>query len=481
VNFRSVIARVSAFVEDLLPENLLQLLFALGTFLLFLGSWRPWLPPHHTLAYPEWQADKSDLWFDSSSRITMLGYALSLFSVSLAALASIALWSLRVKEPIRKFRRWVIAPAGLGVAIFAGIVLFAKDPRISILEPQIQVAQNLLRRFPGRMESLGTGYYLTLAGLATICGALWGFSAGHIPLPIRFRNQLASAADRDRASQTGKNVLALVIATCLLAAIPSWIFFFVWMFKTLPWTWGTGKFPGFVWVESTIYAAIAAGCAVALLARSGSRKLKQLFIPPKIRDAGLAVLVVLPALILPRILQGILQQIDWGSSESPLGFPYSWGELLVPEPFFLLLLVFITALLQETVLRGFLQAQLTPVVGLKRSIFLAGLLWGILPLSYGIHPHLAAEVRLLGLATLVNWGILISYSVVLGWAFARSQSVLPAAMMHGAVLLFHKGSGETIYLNDPIVYWCELGAIISTGWYLFKRYPPVAARHGDLS
>jgi hypothetical protein len=107
-------------------------------------------------------------------------------------------------------------------------------------------------------------------------------------------------------------------------------------------------------------------------------------------------------------------------------------------------------------------------------------LWGILSLSYGIHPHLAAEVRLLGLATLVNWGILISYSVVLGWAFARSQSVIAPAIMHGVILLFHKGSGEAVYLNDPFVYWFELAAIIFTGWYLFKTYPPVTAGHGDL-
>jgi len=76
-----------------------------------------------------------------------------------------------------------------------------------------------------------------------------------------------------------------------------------------------------------------------------------------------------------------------------------------------------------------------------------------------------------GIQTLITWAILIVYSVPIGWAFARTRSVIPAALMHGTILFFHKGSNEAIYLNRPSAYWIELVLFGAIGWYLFKRYP----------
>jgi hypothetical protein len=269
--------RLIYFVRDFLPEKPIQLIFPLGSFLLLLGSWTPWLPPHHVLVNPEYQASETDLWFDISSHLAMTGYSIARLCVSAAFLASIVLWSLSVNDPARKFRRWVVAPACTGIAIFTAIVMLSKDPRISVLESRTQVIQNVLGRFPGRIASLGTGFYLALIGVALIYGAVWGFTSGRIPLPVGFRNQRVENANEARPRQAGRNIFALVVATSVLAEIPSIFLFLIWGSKTLPRRWGTGEFPRFDWVLGTTYAAIAAICPAAVLGRSRWSYLKRLF------------------------------------------------------------------------------------------------------------------------------------------------------------------------------------------------------------
>jgi len=76
MNPRDLFAHVSAFVDDFLPENLLQLLFPLGTFLLLIGSWHSWLPPGHTFFAHRWQSVRPDQWFDASLLRTILPMSL---------------------------------------------------------------------------------------------------------------------------------------------------------------------------------------------------------------------------------------------------------------------------------------------------------------------------------------------------------------------------------------------------------------------
>jgi len=66
---------------------------------------------------------------------------------------------------------------------------------------------------------------------------------------------------------------------------------------------------------------------------------------------------------------------------------------------------------------------------------------------------------------------LVVYSVPLGWLYARTRSVVAAALMHGTIGVFHVGLGNQIHLNYPEFYWAELALWIFIGWYLFKKYP----------
>lgn len=65
------------------------------------------------------------------------------------------------------------------------------------------------------------------------------------------------------------------------------------------------------------------------------------------------------------------------------------------------------------------------------------------------------------------------YSVPLGWLYARTNSVLPAAVLHGTILFFHEGSNFSAYYDHHALYWIELALLALIGWLLFKRYPPI--------
>ena len=385
------------------------------------------------------------------------------------------IWSLRLQNPARKFEGWVITPAGVGLTVFAGLVLVVKPPYQSVLESKSPTYE-LLRYLPGHMASLGSGFFLALAGLTIICISVQRFSRGRIALPIRFRG--ATRDEGSDLSRTGRNILIMVFGTGLIVSLAS-CYFVVWGYNAiLSFQFMTG-FGGYDWVLSTAYAAFATILSAIIFGQAARGQVKVYVQRLGLRDATQALLIALVILLLPRILEGVSGQFDWESVGIANGDRYSWTELLLPQPFPWVLLVFVTAFFQEIVLRGFLQTLLTEALGLKRAIFLVGLLWGILPLHYGIHPLFDGGSRIAGIEALITWAILVAYGVVIGWVFARTGSLLTTVVLHGTFMIFHESSNREIYLRHPAIYWFEVLLLIATGWYLFKRYPVVQGAAGS--
>jgi membrane protease YdiL (CAAX protease family) len=139
-----------------------------------------------------------------------------------------------------------------------------------------------------------------------------------------------------------------------------------------------------------------------------------------------------------------------------------------------ILLVYVIALFEELALRGFLQGTLEKHLSLKRSIFLTGLLWTVLPLGYGMAQPLYGShvMRIPGVSFLVCVAVLIIYSVPLGWLFARTRSIVPVALMHGTIALFHLGYGYDIHINHPQLHFVELALWVLVSWYAMgeRRY-----------
>lgn len=482
MDFRTLRARFTAFVSDFLPESNLQLLFPLASFILFVGASSSWLPPSHTLYRPELQQAETDLgwtdlWFNLSSVALVLRYYVAILAGHLAFFASIVLWCLPVRNAARKFAVWVFLPLGLALVYFLFLVLIGRSETPSVLASPSQIIVEQLRVFPRRLAHLGIGFYVTLLGATLLAICVRAFSVGKISLPLRFRGQ-APGLGVEPDNGLGRRIffvlaLSMLFSIFVLSAIEGAIGTSLSISAMRRIAWWPMNFSVVEWAPALLTAIVTVICAIIILRDDIHVRPSRISGKPLARHLAFAFLFVLFIVCLPRIVLNMIQGAPFFLIEYGSGGPVTILGFDVPQPFFWLLLVYPIALLEELVVRGRLQAQLTRRFGLKRAIFLAALLWWVLPLSYGIGPVGGPRLAVPGVWALFLILLYAVYSVPLGWLYARTNSVLPPAVMHGTILFFHKGSNFSIYYEHPALYWIELALLALAGWLLFKRYPPV--------
>ncbi|MGH9699076.1 MAG: lysostaphin resistance A-like protein [Candidatus Acidiferrales bacterium] len=453
----------------------MQLLFPLGSFLLLVGSTHNWVPPGHTYFNPLVAPRSTDLWFDISRLALLFRMDLCLIVAEFTFFVSLLLWCVRVSNPIRQFRRWVFMPIAAAAGYFLVLVFLARGVPSSVIESHLQMFQESLRLFPARLLTLGAGFYVAIVGVGLLAFALHKVALGKIGLPLTFRQK--NNADRESGANdfvTLKlfkfifSLFAISVVINLLSMIGYAHLSFSWVLRLGEWP---RNFPVWEWLESFLMASAAAAVAVALLGKSR----KKMFAPLRLllpwRDFILPVLIPVVAAEIPRIIVSIYS----GSSPSMIvqgaGFSMSFEDMAWPDPLPALLIVYVIALLEEIALRGFLQSALMKIVGLRRAIFLTGILWALLPLGYGIYPPNYRHWFLPGLDTLELILIYLAFSVPIGWVYARTQSILAVAVMHGTLLLFLRGNSEIVFHEHPSIYWVSFAIWILSGWYLFHKYP----------
>ncbi|MGB0035549.1 MAG: CPBP family glutamic-type intramembrane protease [Candidatus Acidiferrales bacterium] len=469
---KTLLTRFTAWIQDFLPENVIQLHFPIASLLVLIGTSSGWAPPRHMLVNLAAQLGQPDLWFDWSSHWIQAAYLAAQYAMQFAFLASIWLWSVPVRAPLRKFNRWVLLPIGLAIAVFLTMVLLGESPRISILDANSPGLHALLWRFPTRFMALGKGFYLTVVGAALLIAALRLVAAKKIHLPVRFRSQ-TSGQYSGAAEEPGltRNVILFMIVASILKDFVNLFLLALSHWHLLSWVEGSANFPTFNWLIATVNAALAAVCALVFLKRNGDPWGRHIFRFARAREAAIAITVPLLIVFIPRIALGIFLQSEF-NQDGVQDIPTMWGELFVPSPFPALLLVFVTAFLQEAALRGALQTRLTEAVGLKRAIFLIALIAYLLPLYWSAETYGGIRHPVIVFSSLIYIAVFLAYGVLLGWLFARTGSTAIAALAYGTLIFFHRGSGNDIYVAHPGVTWIEMACLLFAGWFLFKCYPP---------
>jgi membrane protease YdiL (CAAX protease family) len=464
----TLLGRLRSFLQDFLPANNLQLLFLLASLMLYVGASYPWLPPRHVLSSPQYQHQDGTLWFDISTRILMLRYYAILYAVHFSFLGSLALWFLPVRNLWGKLTAWVLLPGGLAVTWFTAIVLVSRPQPSSLLESPGQILQADLRPILGRLFQLGTGFYITLLGMALCAVALRVAAVRSVPLPIQFRESANHTQGSAREEIIVPRLFVLVVVTAVVAAVIQ-MGIFVPMVPVpgapLPWydTW-PHSFPAWHWLPELLEGLVVAACAILLFRPVGQTRTSQR--RRSIRSFVLvAVVVPLSIAVFPRLILKALVTFSTLLSNVPyeiLGF----GAL----PW--VLIVFVIAALQEFTLRACLQNRLENRFGFKRACLLIGLLWWLLPLSSGFGPIPGLRIGVPGLSVLVNLLALILYNVPLAWLWSRTRSLWLVSLMHGTILLFRAGdSAYTVYYTFRWLYWTETAAWIFITFCLFKKFP----------
>jgi membrane protease YdiL (CAAX protease family) len=464
----TLLGRLRSFLQDFLPANNVQLLFLLASLMLYVGASYPWLPPRHVLSSPQYQHQDGTLWFDISTRILMLRYYAILNAVHLSFLGSLALWLLPVRNLWGKLTAWVLLPGGLAVTWFTAIVLVSRPQPSSLLESPGQILQADLRPILGRLFQLGTGFYITLLGMALCAVALRVAAVRSVPLPIQFQESANHTQGSAREEIVVPRLFVLVVVTAVVAAvIQMGIFVPMVPVPAAPLPWYDTRphsFPAWHWLPELLEGLVVAACAILLfrpVGQTGTSQRKR-----SIRSFVLvAVVVPLSIAVFPRLILKALVTFSTLLSNVPyeiLGF----GAL----PW--VLIVFVIAALQEFTLRACLQNRLENRFGFRRACLLIGLLWWLLPLSSGFGPVPGLRIAVPGLSVLVNLLALILYNVPLAWLWSRTRSLWLVSLMHGTILLFRAGdSAYTVYYTFRWLYWTETAAWIFITFCLFKKFP----------
>ena len=215
----TLLVRLRSFLQDFLPANNLQTLFPLASLMLCVGASDPWLPPRQVLFNVQYQHQDGTLWFEVSTRFLLLRYYAILYAVQFGFLGSLALWCLPVRNLWRKFTGWMLLPGGLAVTWFTVIVLLSRPQPPSILESSGQILQDDLHPFLGRLLQLGTGFYITLLGMALCAVALRVAAIRSVPLPIRFRGSARPPQWAAKDEKAAPRLFVLIVVTKLVAAV----------------------------------------------------------------------------------------------------------------------------------------------------------------------------------------------------------------------------------------------------------------------
>lgn len=453
---RSPVWRIGFFLRDFLPENNLQLLFPLGTFLLLLGwEYWEWFPPRYSRAF------------------TIIAGSIVRLAVRFAYTASVVLWCAAVRKPIRKFFWWVLLPIVSGVLSATVLFLTWRDSTVSFLEPELEVVLRHVRSLPSLLARPGMGAYLTLLGLAVLAVSLWAVRTARMSLPLRFQKVVGQANDSSSLSQPFFTVVIVSLVLVTLFEFLAGYAIAISPPDRLPliFRWPR-QLPACEWFSMLLGPAVALLCALVVFRKDQITELRR---TASITWRGYIVAALLPLAIsiLPRVLVIIFRNVIFSVSGVRFaGFPPEWSDLFFSEPASRVLLIYAVACLEESLLRVVLQERFEARFGFKRGTLLVALSWWILGFYNGFGPIPSLRIPIPGVSTVVSLSVYMLYNIPLGWLYARTRSIWPVALMHGTMLLFRAGDGAyNIYLNFPYLYWIETAAWVFIAWFLFKKYP----------
>ncbi|MGD0842688.1 MAG: type II CAAX endopeptidase family protein [Candidatus Acidiferrales bacterium] len=136
----------------------------------------------------------------------------------------------------------------------------------------------------------------------------------------------------------------------------------------------------------------------------------------------------------------------------------------LPQPRMLWLLI--PALVEEFAWRGYLQPIFIRRYGLLRGIFLVSVAWGAFHFSSDFRSSMTDVQVLFGIATRI--GVTVALGYVLAWITIRSESIVPAALLHGIYNVFIYSSLPT---QAPVWFLAVVLGLL--GYILFRYWPPV--------
>jgi membrane protease YdiL (CAAX protease family) len=468
--------RPTLFARSVIPRDPTQLLFLLGSVLLFISMQLrcfPMVPDHlHRVngfpgsflggrlaeAYPSW------ILFSAKARLpVVLAGAAGLF---------ICFWP--GIHPLRRILVFVLVPALAGTAAlcirFDEVARNFDFSHASIMESGFQTSIWRL----STVWSVGPALHASALGLALVLVFLVRLVKGTSSLPL----SLASASNvlPGQDQEWKRNLVFVFVAITCMSVIGSLAGVSLLGVYHL-----IAKFTSFRSLPPTdpLTAAISTACLAGVAAwaagESRWRELRRFVAVPETQYGLLGVIFPIAIQLMPNLVLYVSDQVRWaaiyfGNFSRP-GFASYFS---FPDPLYFWYLI--AACFEEIIWRGYLQPRFIRRYGLTRGIFLLGVVWSSFHFL-GDFTKVTEDYQVLSvLISRLSFCIAMSY--VLGWLTLRSGSIWPAALAHGLSNVWVLSSQSSPGVRQSalstriiiVICWGLLGIL------LFRFWPPSIGR-----
>jgi len=462
-------SRAALFIRSLLPAQSEHFLFLLGTLLLYAAAFASWI---------SWRRLLGDMPSLRSEVQHWTLYAALPMRILLSFASLSALWVCFApgSRPKRMILTRVLAPALLSLAWFSITIvrLFMFGSPVPVLETagdRLQRGLSNLSRVP---SNLGAGFYFGLLGFLLLAAGFWRLTRGLTTLPVRFGMEFPASC-REESCDSTRAVLVFVSMALVLPFALDYMLGFV--IVLLPARIFHAIYDGNSWfggIDLLISSSAPALGALYILRDDLKTATRQAFNLSGMRYYGWALGMPVLAVGLPRLTFFYGPRWVWGTGAVS---PDEASPLHMLSAAWLIILV-LAALLEEIGWRGYLQPILVRQFGVRRGIFLVGLVWS----GY----HFAADLNgksLLGAAfasVAERLAFCLALATALGWLRLQSGSILPVALLHASNNILNWSIfAQRAALTALRVEWITLGTYAVIGYLLFK-YRPVRKPEAPL-
>lgn len=405
----------SKFCRTLLPADPFQAMLLLGVVLISFSRQLGWYS--RPLVFKYTQSTNALHRFES----------FMIFAVLLTVFAGCAGYFVCFwpgKHPARRTIVTVLLPA------FAGLVLVFYN-YTSLVAPTVSVLYRKRSYFvdaaaiAGDWKIFPTAFYTCLLGAILVFLFLLRHAAGRTILPISFaasydKGELRPGFSR-RISILIFSLLAFVFFTSCIASVLGYS-----MLLSRP-------SPTSDALSRAIQSVFLLLVAFIIVGSEGLKSVRDVLRFPTARFLGWSCGIGIALGFLVPVLRYLYERAHWAAFDFGRLSPPEFSDVTLRDSWLAALGLIVVAICEEIVLRGLIQPKLLDRFGMHRGIIFAAAIWG----AYEFHFYSFARHSIADLLVSVGifFGTHLALSYLYAWAYLKSDSIIPAIMLHAILNL----------------------------------------------
>jgi membrane protease YdiL (CAAX protease family) len=464
--------RLAQFLRSVIPADPWQLLFLIGVVFLFILPVLPWRPDSIMVS-------TSQLWpnpsmFDISELVMYQSlFSTTLFFTSLVAFFT-CFWPGRT--PVRRILWGVLVPTALIFVLIVKKYFLVTEPPVSLFRPH-NTSWQIFAWLRVNIWEFPTGSYFAVFVLFAIAAFALRLAYGRATLPLSLVARPAAHEEEPdvwaRVLQLVFFLLGLVILLRNLAMLPLTLISLRLFGAHAPF----GTFPVFEGVNSLIGAAILVGGSLYLLGSAGRRDAIRSLLLPESRSAFFALALPIGVYSSVSIAYYLFDRANWAAYHASLMPPPRVAAYFDLSGLWKASLLFVVfgAFAEELVFRGLLLAKFINRFGIRRGIFVTGMVWAAIHFRSDSYSGLSVDGVLYLLAHRISLCLAMNY--VLAWMTLRWKSIIPAAIAHTVsnVLAFGGFTSQIPYSSEfRLIVWGVVALLLFHYWPVAEIGPAEA-------